>query len=155
MPDRSQNWTRVAVLLALAGAVTPGFAQQTPGLASIIGVVKDQSGAVIPQAAIVVRSLDPTRSYSAVTDSSGAFRLTDLPRGRYTVSVAMHGFHTSEKIVDLTANSKLEINTTLAVADFGGDRVEAIDKPIPVQTIASPAPVLKQQKSWLRKLWCW
>jgi Carboxypeptidase regulatory-like domain len=81
-----QHAIRVAaVLAALSMAPAAAFAQ-----ASIAGVVKDASGAVLPGVTVEASSpvlIEKTRS--AVTDGGGAYRIVDLRAGTYTVTFTL------------------------------------------------------------------
>jgi len=62
---------------------------------SIAGSVKDTSGAVLPGVVVEASSdalIEKTRS--AVTDSSGNYRIIDLPPGTYTATFTLTGFKT-------------------------------------------------------------
>src|SRR5687768_12974493 len=63
--------------------------------ASITGVVKDASGGVLP--GVTVEASSPAlieKVRTAVTDSSGQYRIIDLRPGTYTVSFSLTGFST-------------------------------------------------------------
>ena len=79
-------------LLALPGAA---LAQ---GTASIAGVVKDTSGAVLPGVTVEAASdvlIEKTRT--AVTDGSGLFNIIDLRPGTYVVTFTLTGFQTFKR----------------------------------------------------------
>ena len=62
--------------------------------ASIAGVVRDQSGSVLPGATVEVSSpalIEKTRS--AVSDNTGQYRVIDLRPGTYSVVVTLPGFN--------------------------------------------------------------
>ena len=62
---------------------------------SIAGSIKDPSGAVLPGVTVEASSpalIEKTRH--AVSDSSGNYRITDLPPGTYSVSFTLTGFKT-------------------------------------------------------------
>ncbi len=62
---------------------------------SIAGSVKDPSGAVLPGVTVEASSdalIEKTRT--AVTDSSGNYRIVDLPPGTYSVTFTLTGFKT-------------------------------------------------------------
>mgnify|MGYP003694543965 CR=1 FL=1 len=72
---------------------TLAFAQ-----ASITGVVKDSSGAVLPGVTVETSSpvlIEKTRA--AVTDGSGLYRILDLRPGTYTVTFSLPGFTTVKR----------------------------------------------------------
>ena len=78
---------RVVVILAcLFLLAAPSAAQTTTS--TIEGTVTDASGAVIPGAEVTVRGVSVAAERSATTDAKGAYRLTALPAGTYTVTVS-------------------------------------------------------------------
>jgi hypothetical protein len=75
-----------AALLLIVPATA--FAQ-----ASITGVVKDSSGAVLPGVSVEASSPELIeRVRTAITDESGRYRIVDLRAGAYTVSFTLPGF---------------------------------------------------------------
>lgn len=82
-----------AITLGL-GAV-PTFSQETTG--GIQGVVKDQTGGVIPSAKVTVTSPNLVRSLEATASSGGGYLFRRLPVGTYTVTVTRLGFKTLNK----------------------------------------------------------
>jgi hypothetical protein len=63
--------------------------------ATLSGVVKDASGAVLPGVSVEATSpvlIEKVRS--ATTDSTGLYRITDLPPGMYRVTFTLQGFTT-------------------------------------------------------------
>src|SRR4051812_6226845 len=98
------------LLLVLVPAMA--FAQ-----ASITGVVKDASGAVLP--GVTVEASSPAlieKSRSAVTDGTGTYRIVDLRPGTYTVSFTLTGFSTVKRDgVELTGSFNATINADMKV----------------------------------------
>src|SRR5215471_6010069 len=85
--------TRVVILLAIICIPSTVLAQ-----ASITGVVKDASGAVLPGVTVEASSaalIEKVRS--AVTDSSGQYRIEDLRPGTYAVTFKLAGFTAVER----------------------------------------------------------
>jgi hypothetical protein len=61
--------------------------------ASITGIVRDSSGAVLPGVTVEAASPDLIEKVrSAVTDGSGAYRIVDLRAGTYAVTFSLTGF---------------------------------------------------------------
>src|SRR5437667_6439988 len=73
----------------IAVAVT-ATAQQNTG--TILGVVKDSSGAVVPGAGITILNEETSLTRTVTTGENGAFRAPALPVGHYTVRVELAGF---------------------------------------------------------------
>jgi Fe(3+) dicitrate transport protein len=81
---------------------SPGAAAQGSGRsASIFGRIVDQSGGVVPQAAIVVRRLATGVEQRTESNAEGAFLVADLPPGDYEVVVENAGFATAVQRVTL------------------------------------------------------
>src|SRR5436305_406137 len=74
--------------------------------ASITGVVRDTSGAVLP--GVTVEASSPVlieKSRSVVTDGTGQYRIVDLRPGAYTVTFTLSGFSTVKRQgVELTGS---------------------------------------------------
>jgi Carboxypeptidase regulatory-like domain/TonB dependent receptor-like, beta-barrel len=83
---------------------------------SIAGTVKDQSGAVIPGAALTLVNLDLTTSYRATTDTQGYYSFPNLPVGRYELTIQAAGFKTQTKTglaVDTDAAVRVDVELPL------------------------------------------
>jgi hypothetical protein len=102
-----------AVLMLLPAAA---YAQE----GQITGTVRDAQEAVMPGVTVDVTS--PAlieRVRSATTDSSGQYRLTNLPVGTYTVSFSLGGFKKEERQgVVLTSGFTASVNATMTVGQL-------------------------------------
>jgi hypothetical protein len=83
------------LVLAFATAVSFGQAVSVNG-GSIQGSITDASGAVVPQAKVVILSADTGFTKSLTTDSAGYYSIGPLNPGPYTVTVTAPGFSTLE-----------------------------------------------------------
>lgn len=79
-----------AVLVALTLFLIPAEAQIRS--ATLTGTVRDSSGAVIPQAPVVITEQGTNLVQSTNTTESGQFTVPYLPAGTYTVAVSFQGF---------------------------------------------------------------
>src|SRR5438045_1668605 len=88
--------SRVLPLLALAFFLSPAIAlpafTQTQTTGRIAGTVKDQNGAVIVSAQVVVVSRATGEERSTTTNEAGNFTVPLLPSGAYQVSITASGF---------------------------------------------------------------
>ncbi len=118
------------VVLSLSAA---GLAQQLA--ATLTGTVTDASGAVVPNATIVVHSEETGIDVRSVTASStGDFNITNIPAGRYTVTVKSEGFQT---FVAGSVILNVAEKHTLAVQLKAGkisERIEVTAENTPIQT---------------------
>jgi len=60
--------------------------------ATITGTVKDSTGAVVPDANVVVTQQETDTATALKTTAAGAYTAPYLPAGTYTVAVTVAGF---------------------------------------------------------------
>lgn len=80
----------LAFVLFTLCAVSPLLAQSATG--TIAGTVKDDTGAVLPGTAVVIRNTDTSLTRELVTDDQGRFTAPNLPPGPYEVKASLSGF---------------------------------------------------------------
>src|SRR5262245_65581028 len=84
---------RSAVVACVVAVVTLGGEARAQERASIVGVVQDSSGAVLP--GVTVEAASPAlieQVRAGITDGSGRFAIIDLRPGVYTVTFSLPGF---------------------------------------------------------------
>jgi hypothetical protein len=100
--------------------------------ASIAGIVRDSSGAVLPGVTVEVSS--PAlieRARSAVSDGTGQYRIVDLRAGTYTVVFTLNGFSTLKRDgVELTGVATTTINADLRVGTLAETITVTAESPI-------------------------
>src|SRR5690242_15607175 len=113
---RRLRWGTVAcLLLLLAATASPAMAQS--GLASVTGIVTDNSGAPVPGATVTATNQATNVPYTGVTTDAGAYLITGAPIGEYVVKIELTGFKGVESKVTLSAaqtarvDFKLELGT--------------------------------------------
>jgi Carboxypeptidase regulatory-like domain len=90
----SGRWRTPAYLVVLLVLITTAaFAQLTT--ADILGTVTDPSGAVVPNATIILTNLGTNEVRTTQSSNSGDYTFSLLPVGHYSVSVKAAGFQTS------------------------------------------------------------
>ncbi|ADW70986.1 TonB-dependent receptor [Granulicella tundricola] len=82
-----------APILAAALLTPSAMAQLTT--ADILGTVTDATGAVIPNATVVLTNVETHDQRTATSNGSGDYQFTLLPVGRYTVTTKSSGFKTA------------------------------------------------------------
>jgi hypothetical protein len=94
-----------------------------PGLAfaqaTIAGVVRDASAAVLPGVTVEAASdVLIEKSRSVVSDSTGQFRITDLPPGTYALTFSLQGFTTVKREgVVVSGSGVIAVNADLRVGE--------------------------------------
>lgn len=107
--------TRILVALTFVLLSVPAWAQ-TVAVAQISGVVRDESGAVLPGVEVTATQTDTSQTRTVFTNDNGAYVIPSLPVGPYRLTVSLQGFNTyvQEGIV-LQVNTNPAIDATLKV----------------------------------------
>ena len=104
-----------AVLLVLSIGFLVGVYAQAPVGGSISGTVRDQQGAVIPKAEVIIQEERTGFSRTVTTSDDGFYSAPSLPFGHYSVSTAPQGFKRTVSRVELHLREHLVINLTIEV----------------------------------------
>jgi hypothetical protein len=130
----------VAAAIGLLCATAPAALGQAETEARIIGVVTDQSGAVLP--GVTVTAASPAlqvRQVSTVTDAQGEYRLSGIPIGTYEVTYSLDGFQSHKREgVRLTAGFTAKIDVPLTVGSL--QETITVSGSSPVVDVASTKP---------------
>src|SRR5689334_892179 len=119
------------VAACLVAGHTAAFAQ-----AALSGIVKDSSGAVLP--GVTVEAASPAlieEVRSAISDSSGRYRIENLQPGAYTVTFTLPGFVTVRR-------EGLTVSGTAVITVDADMRVGGVQETI---TVTGEAPVVDTQ----------
>src|ERR1041384_8175955 len=137
--DQGTGRLRVARLSIGVGAVMAVLALEpvtAHAQATITGVVRDTSGAVLP--GVTVEATSPVlieKMRAAVTDGSGQYRIVDLRPGTYDVAFTLPGFNTLKRSgVELTGTFTATVNVEL--------RLGSLEETV---TVTGEAPVVDVQ----------
>jgi outer membrane receptor protein involved in Fe transport len=126
----------VLVLLALLSTLSVGLFGQFDS-ASILGSIKDAQGGGIPNAKVVLKSLDNGIEQNAVSDSDGNYQFGSAKIGRYEVSASAAGFKKAlAKPFTATVGARQRVDLTMQV----GDVAESV-------TVSDAAAVLETETS--------
>ena len=97
--------TCLVLLMVLAGGV-PAWAQFET--ASVLGTVRDSTGAVVPGATVRLLNVDTGVEATKVTDESGSYEFFTVRIGTYDVGAELSGF-TPAKVTGHMPSSQLPI----------------------------------------------
>src|SRR5262249_19857339 len=105
---------RVSIIAVAMLASIAALAQETRS--TILGTVKDQSGAAIAGATVDVTNTETNTTAKLSTNSSGYFEAPYLLPGVYSITVTAHGFkrHVQQGYT-LTVNSRQNVDITLEI----------------------------------------
>ena len=122
----------LALLLAFLLTGHAALAQSTQG--SILGSVKDSTGAVVAGATVKLTNTDAGISRTAVSSTSGDYQFLDLVPSHYDIEVSAQGFE-SWKLsgAALTARQQLRVDAKLSIGgvqqtiQVSGDQASSIE----------------------------
>lgn len=108
-----------ALALALGLSGVSAFAQSSAINGSIEGIVKDNSGGVLPGVTVTLTNLDTGVTTTVVTNASGFYRANLLQLGSYRVAASLEGFKRIEHAgIQLLAGQTAISNFTLEVGSM-------------------------------------
>jgi hypothetical protein len=130
-----RHLSAAATLVGVLVVFTPTIARAQ---ATLAGVVRDASEAVLPGVTVEVSSpvlIEKLRT--ATTDGTGQYRLTQLPPGTYSMTVTLTGFTTVKREgIEVTGSGVIPINVSL--------RVGAVAETV---TVTGETPVVDTQSA--------
>jgi len=83
---------------------------------TIQGTVLDPSGAVVPQATVLIRNALTGYQQSVTTDERGAFVLANVPPNPYRLEVSFRGFETYQQDLDVRTMVPADLKISLKLA---------------------------------------
>ena len=85
---------------------------------SISGTVKDPSGGVIPDAAIIARNIDGGVQQTLNTNAAGFYAFTTLPVGHYEIEAFRPGFKTYKRTgLVIEVGTALQVDLTMEIGE--------------------------------------
>lgn len=112
---RPPSCAGLALLLAFAILSPTSSPAQNIATAQLHGTVQDQTGAVVPNAAITITDTSKGFSRETTSDVQGNYQLLLLPPGRYTITATAQGFaKLTETNVVLTVGEQATLALPLA-----------------------------------------
>ena len=102
----------VPLLVLLPGSVISSSAQIDRG--TIQGVVRDQTGGVIPGAKVQIIRIDTNSAIDLATNEEGLYTAPNLPVGDYRIVVEQGGFTTNRREpIEVRAGVQVRVDVTL------------------------------------------
>jgi len=111
---------RTVLSLVLVGSLSavPSVYSQGGTTGTLVGLVSDPSGAVVPDVSVTVRSLETNISVTETTGTAGVFTFPNLRAGLYEVKAVKQGFRTATvPSVKLDVNATFRVNIALEVGE--------------------------------------
>jgi len=129
--------TRLFLLLVTTGflgaGVVPALAQRTT--ASLRGTITDSTHAIVPGASVTVANQDTGLARTVTTNAEGLYSVSELPVGRYSITVELQGFKTTRRTdIALNVADDRKIDLELATGALS-ESVEVKAESTPVKTV--------------------
>lgn len=135
------------LLLIAASLALQSYVWGQGTTATILGTVKDQSGAVLPGATVTATNLDNGLSRTAVSGSRGEYRLINLPPGNYQVHTELSGFQAEvRKGITLSIGSESVIDFTMNVGNITEQVTVTGDAPLVETSTATVSGLVDQNQ---------
>ena len=104
----------VVLVLAAFLCLQPNANAQFAGKGSLLGLISDQTGAVIPDATVTVTNVATGTVITRMTSATGYYNIAPLDAGKYTVQVSAKGFKTTkQENVQVNATQQVGLNIVL------------------------------------------
>lgn len=108
--------TQIFLSLAI-GLLVAGNTIAQSETATLLGTVRDPTGAVVQGATITLKNIGTTISSTTTTDAAGDFQFVNVKIGAYQVIVSATGFgKTVADGIDLSVNARQRVDLTLQAA---------------------------------------
>ena len=105
--------SRLAILLCCAATLLPA---QIAGTGNIQGTISDPTGAVVPNASVILTNVSTLVAHKTTTDSAGVYVFPGVSVGTYTLAITAPGFRAYERTgIVLEVGSSIGINASLEV----------------------------------------
>ena len=130
---------------------TPASLQAQVVGGTLSGTVSDKSGAVVPQAKIVITNTSTAAAHNVTTNADGFYSAPDLLPGPYEVTISAPGFATLAWTgITLTVGAKQVLNLTLQVGNTE-QRIQVIEE-APTVELASSSISAEVNSTTVREL---
>jgi len=122
-------------LLTLVGFASNAFGQGERG--AITGVIKDVSGAVVPNAEVTITNKATGGENKAVSTETGVYRAPYITPGTYNISASLRGFKTAIRDnVEVRVAQTVTVDFTLEIGEIS-ERI----------TVSAETPLLESSTS--------
>src|SRR5437016_11517996 len=135
--------TAIVVLIALPTCLS--FAQTST--ATILGVVRDASGALIPGVSITVKHIESGLTRTVVSSERGGYNVPLLPVGAYEITTTMPGFKQEVRSgINLVVGQEAVVDLTLEVGANAEQVTVTGEAPLVNTTTASVSGLVNERQ---------
>src|SRR5881628_3564843 len=114
VPLRSFEIFATAIVVLIAFPTCLVFAQISTATETIVGVVKDTTGELIPGVSITIQHTETSQTRTAISSETGDYNVPLLPVGEYELTTTMPGFKQEvRRGINLIVGQQAVIDLTL------------------------------------------
>src|SRR4029453_9803469 len=138
----------LVLLFALACfCLSPGVARSQDPAATILGIVTDSSGSVLPGVSVTIKRVDTAQTRTMTSDEGGRYRVPLLSPGRYEVTAQLSGFQTVVRSgVTLTVGQEALVNIQMPIGNIAESVTVQAAAPLVETTTSSLSHVVNEQQ---------
>lgn len=137
------KWLAVIFVVLLAASV---ISAQVP-TATILGVVTDSTGAIVPDAKLTARNLETGQARTATTAADGSYRFSALPVGTYEIRAEKSGFQIAVRAgLTLAVGQEAVVDFKLTVGATTQEVVVTSEAPAVNTTSSSLGNLVNEQR---------
>ena len=115
--------------------------------ATVLGVVKDTSGALIPGVGITIKHVDTGLTRNAITNERGGYSVPLLPVGAYEITTTMPGFKQAVRSgINLVVGQEAVVDLILEVGAAAEQVTVTEEAPLVNTTTSSTSGVITEQQ---------
>src|SRR5215813_1786638 len=135
--------TAIVLLIALG---TSGVFAQT-STATIVGSVRDTTGALVPGVTIDIKHVDSGLTRTVLSNETGSYVAPALPVGPYEISTTMPGFKQQVRSgINLVVGQQAVIDLTIEVGGNAEQVTVSEEAPLVNTTLSSTAGLINEQQ---------
>ncbi len=112
--------SRMLSAMLVAAVLLPATVRAQFDAATVLGTVRDSSGAVVPGATVTLKNVATGITATAVSDENGNYQFLNVRIGTYNARAELQGFSAAEaENFTVTVNARQRVDMTLKVGNLG------------------------------------
>ena len=128
---RMQRFLRVAISAAMLWLGSAAYSTAQIATATLLGIVRDETGAALPGAAVTIKSIATGATRTALSDTAGRYRIAAVDPGEYDVRVELANFKTVlRRHVLLTVGGATEADIEMSLGPIAETVTVAVETPL-------------------------
>src|SRR6059036_3688376 len=137
--------TAIVVLIALPTCLV--FGQTSTATATILGAVRDTTGALIPGVSITIKHTDTGQTRTAISSETGDYNVPLLPVGEYEITTTMPSFKQEvRRGINLVVGQQAVIDLTLEVGAPEEKVIVTEEAPLVNTTLSATSGLITEQQ---------